>query len=186
MGFLLHPPRKMGENFLQGLFFLAFFCYHFYNAMASIHKTAPKSKWRMSKLKINKERRKHFSFLSSCEWPSFLCTLFHIGGAFFNFHFQRSRCRGPQTDFSGFAQPRKPSQPIHTFLMEIYSAYTFFVSMPLPSVSHALLPPARQSPSRKTIRREESFFNSHIHTRSARWFWLPTPPAAPSSFFGSF
>lgn len=165
MGFLLHPPRKMGENFLQGLFFLAFFCYHFYNAMASIHKTAPKSKWRMSKLKINKERRKHFSFLSS--WVAILSLhTFPHRRSIFQFSFSTKPLSRTSNGFLRLCTtPKAESTDTHIFNGNLFRIYIFcFYASPL------CLP--RAATTRPTISISENhpsrgkFFQlSHTHTK---------------------
>lgn len=108
------------------------------------------------RLKINKNNiSKPFFFL---HWKS----IFQ-----FSFRFFSPPASRTSNESYFLRHPQKPSQPIHTILMEIYSACTFcrvfffcfYFSLPI-------------------IRREESFFNSHKHTHGdfPRCFF-PTHPS---------
>lgn len=70
------------------------------------------------------------------------------------------------------AQPQAESTDTHIFNGNLFRIYIFFCFYFSPSSAHALPPPDNLHLG-KTIRREESFFNSHIHTRI---FSLLTPP----------
>ena len=86
--------------------------------------------------------------------------------------------QGPSTNFRSEPPPNfassRESTDTHIFNGNLFRMYIFFVSIPLIPLSNSA-----QFPSRgKTIRREESFFNSHIHTK--HFLAFPSPPPHPT------
>lgn len=165
----------------KGFLALAFSRYHLDDAMASI----VESKWRKGKLKINKKAKRYpssgrrkilFKYPLVNPFPVlWLCrkTVFSIF----------SRHRLFVKDLKAFCATRSldeaDSQPIHTFLMEIYSACTLFLFLFLLSPAPPNFHLGKPSVERKV-------FSTLTYTLEAfSRFSTPTRPNR-SSFFRSF
>lgn len=118
-----------------------------------------------SKLKINKRQQQ--KCLSKWIYFSILFLVFSVMSvessrveAIVVFFIARTRTHS--------TAQRAVAELIHTILMEIYSACTFFLFLFsfFPHDSRPHLPPAFHLGKRSIRRREESFFNSHKHTHT--------------------